>query len=130
MTDEKVSAKTADEIARFAGLLRHPLRVRLMRALAATGPSSATVLSDQLGDVSVGDCHYHLKTLREGGVIKLVDSRSVRGATERIYRLAPRTRTTRGATHLRQFIDEVMPTSPDNRAPIAGAALINERHEG
>ncbi len=110
MTSTNLSIKAADEIARLAGLLNHPLRVRLLHALAA-GPGSATVLSAQLGDVSVGDCHYHLKTLKDGGAIKLARSRSVRGATERVYRLVPMKRTTGGAMQLRDFIDAVLPST-------------------
>lgn len=119
MTSTNASVKAADEIARIASLLNHPLRIRMMLALATTGPSSATVLSTQLGDVTVGDCHYHLTTLKNGGVIKLTRSRSVRGATERIYRLTPRKRATREATQLRDFIDVVMPTrgGSDGGAP-------------
>lgn len=98
-----------------------------MLALVTTGPSSATVLSVQLGDVTVSDCHYHLRKLRDGGVIKLVRSRSVRGATERVYRLAPRTRATQGATHLRHFIDVVMATKISAGSPVI-AAPVNRRH--
>lgn len=105
-----VNVKLANEIAWFASLLDHPLRVRLMFALATTGPSSATGLSVQLGDVTLYDCHYHLTKLRKGGAIKLVRSRPVRGATERVYRLAPRPRTMRAAMHLRDFMDVVLPT--------------------
>lgn len=102
----------------------HPLRIRLMLALSATGPSSATVLAVQLGDVTVGDCHYHLTKLKDGGAIKLVRSRPVRGATERVYRLAPRPRVARGAAHLRHFIEMVMPTTTS-----AGSApVVHARH--
>jgi DNA-binding transcriptional ArsR family regulator len=104
LTATNVSVETADEIARLATLLSHPLRVRLMTALGTVGSGSATTFSGQFGDVSVGDCHYHLKALRKGGVIDLVQSRAVRGATERVYRLTPRSRW-RGAHHLRHLID-------------------------
>ena len=129
MTSANASVETADEIARLASLLNHPLRIRLMLALATTGPSSATVLSLQLGDVTVGDCHYHLTTLRDGGIIKLVRSRSVRGATERVYRLAPRKRTTGGATQLRDFIDLVMPTMISAASTPEIAVAVNRRHD-
>jgi predicted ArsR family transcriptional regulator len=85
----ELDAETAQGIADWARLLNHPLRVRLMAALATTGPGSATSFSDQFGDASVGDCHYHLKELRKGGAIELARSRQVRGATERVYRLTP-----------------------------------------
>lgn len=123
MTSANVSAESAEEIARLAFLLNHPLRIRLLLALAATGPSSATVLSAQLGDVTVGDCHYHLTKLKDGGIIKLVYSRAVRGATERVYRLAPRRRASQGAMHLRDFIDVVVSTTISaGSAPVVAAA--------
>lgn len=128
MTSANASVKTAEETARLASLLGHPLRIRLMLALATNGPSSATLLSVQLGDVTVGDCHYHLTTLKDGGVIKLVRSRSVRGATERVYRLAPQTRATRRATHLRHLMDVVMPTTISAESTSAVAETVNRRH--
>lgn len=114
-----VSVKAAEAIARLASLLSHPLRVRLMAALATEGPGSATSFSDHFGDVSVGDCHYHLTALRNGGVIELVRSRQVRGATERIYRLRPRSRW-RGAQYFRPFIDVLLPPNYGRSATPAG----------
>ncbi len=105
-----MSVKTATEIARLAKLLGHPLRVRLMTALAVDGSGSATLFSGRFGDVTVGDCHYHLKALRDGGFIELARSRQVRGATERVYRLVPRSRQ-RGARNLRDVIDLLLPAT-------------------
>lgn len=116
MTGVLPTSSPATEAALFAKLLSHPVRIRLMLALAATGTSSATMLSVQLGDVTVGDCHYHLTKLKDGGAIKLVRSRPVRGATERVYRLAPRPRVAQGAMYLRHFIDVSMPAvQPSHR---------------
>lgn len=129
LTSANVSVKAADEIARLASLLNHPLRIRLMLALATTGPSSATALSVQLGGVTVGDCHYHLMTLRDGGAIKLIRSRAVRGATERVYRLAPQTQATRGAKHLRHFIDLIMPTTISAESAPLVETPVNRRRE-
>lgn len=97
-------ATTAHEVAEWATLLRHPLRIRLMAALATTGPGSATFFSSQFGDASVGDCHYHLTTLRKAGAVELARSRPVRGATERVYRLTPRYRWS-SARHLRELLE-------------------------
>lgn len=108
MTGELISASTAKAIARLAALLDHPVRVRLLAALATEGPGSATAFSDRFGDVSVGDCHYHLTALRDGGVIELIRSRQVRGATERVYRLRPQSHW-RGAPQLRVFVDLLLP---------------------
>jgi DNA-binding transcriptional ArsR family regulator len=100
-----INFETAQEIAEWADLLGHPLRVRLLTALATTGPGSATSFSGQFGDASVGDCHYHLRTLREAGAIELTRSRAVRGATERVYRLTPQLRWKSTQRQLREFLD-------------------------
>lgn len=122
MTSAKSRAEAADEIARLARLFSHPVRIRLMLALADAGTSSATVLSGQLGDVTVGDCHYHLTRLKDGGAVKLVRSRPVRGATERVYRLAPRPHLARGATHLGNLMAVLMPmTTVAANTPEVGA---------
>ena len=113
-----VSPETADEVAQMARLLSHPLRVRLLTALAASGPGSPTTFSGRFGDASVGDCHYHLKTLRGAGVVELAHSRPVRGVTEQIYRLTPRSRWRGMAEQLRRTLDVLLPTP---RTPLRGA---------
>jgi predicted ArsR family transcriptional regulator len=87
-----LSAEDAAAVAQLASLFGHPLRIRLVTALASRGTGSATSFSQKFGDVSVGDCHYHLTALQKGGVIELIRTRKVRGATERVYRLVPRDR--------------------------------------
>jgi DNA-binding transcriptional ArsR family regulator len=119
LTSATVSVGTAAEIARLAHLFSHPLRVRLVTALAADGRGSATTFSDQFGDVTVGDCHYHLKALRGGGVIELAHSRRIRGATERVYRLAPQSRW-RGVQHLWQFFGVILPEMETDSTPRRG----------
>ena len=100
-----LDAKTAEGVAEWASLLNHPLRVRLITALAG-GPGSATKFAAQFGDTNVGDCHYHLKELKAGKVIELARSRPVRGATERVYRLTPRSRSRwEEARRLRGLLD-------------------------
>jgi DNA-binding transcriptional ArsR family regulator len=124
LTSANASIESAEDIARLASVLNHPLRIRLLLALAASGLGSATVLSIQLGDVSVGDCHYHLTTLEDGGFIKLARSRSVRGATERVYRLAPWDLATK---RLRDFIDVAMPATISAGSAPAVATAANRR---
>lgn len=102
-----MSLKNAGEIARLANLLGHPLRIRLLKALADSGPGSATMFSGQFGDATVGDCHYHLKALKRGGMVELDHSRAVRGVTERIYRLTP-SRWQGTGDQLRHLLDAVL----------------------
>lgn len=117
-----VSMEAADEAARFARALGHPLRVRLLTALATIGPGSPTMFSGRFGDTSVGDCHYHLKTLRTAGLADLSHSRPVRGVTERVYRLTPRSAWQGAAGHLLEALDVLMPTTsigdhPSHKTP-------------
>lgn len=128
MTSGTLSAEAAAEVAELANLLGHPLRVRLMTALAVDGSGSATVFSGQFGDVTVGDCHYHLTALRDGGVVKLVHSRQVRGATERIYRLNPRSRCR--AQQLRHFIDLLLTATNSPERETAGVGVSLDHGDG
>jgi len=123
LTSATVSVKAAAEIARLATVLGHPLRVRLVTALETDGAGSATTFSGQFGDVTVGDCHYHLKALKDEGVVELVHSRQVRGATERVYRLAPPSRWP-GAQPLRDFVDLLLPAAslPERNPAPTGVA--------
>ena len=74
---------------RLAIALGHPLRVRILSALIA-GEGSATTLSRQFGDVSVGDVSYHLGVLADDcELIERVRAQQVRGALESFFRLKP-----------------------------------------
>ncbi len=63
--------------------LSHPLRQRLLLAL---GRGSATIsqLSVALGSQK-GNVAHHLKVLREAGMVRVVETRQVRGGTEQYY---------------------------------------------
>jgi predicted ArsR family transcriptional regulator len=113
LTKAALSVEDANEIAGLASLLSHPLRARLLTALATTGPGSATLFSGRFGDATVGDCHYHLKVLRKDGVVELDHSRPVRGVTERVYRLARPSRLP-GALPLRHFADLLLAAAAGN----------------
>lgn len=76
-------------IQRLGIALGHPLRIRILSALVA-GEGSATSLSHQFGDVSVGDVFYHLGVLADDcELLECVRSRRVRGAFENFFRLRP-----------------------------------------
>ncbi|MGW3148327.1 MULTISPECIES: ArsR/SmtB family transcription factor [Streptomyces] len=64
--------------------LAHPLRQRLLFALTHR---SATIsqLAVRLG-VAKGSVGHHLKVLREAGLVRIVETRRVRGGTEQYYR--------------------------------------------
>jgi DNA-binding transcriptional ArsR family regulator len=85
----KKAGDSSTPIRRLAIALGHPLRVRILSALVA-GEGSATTLSRQFGDVTVGDVSYHLGVLADDcELIELARSQQVRGALENFYRLSP-----------------------------------------
>ncbi len=66
--------------------LGHPLRHRLLFAL---GPEAATIsqLATALGTAK-GNVAHHLGVLRDAGMVRVVETRKVRGGTEQYYRRA------------------------------------------
>jgi DNA-binding transcriptional ArsR family regulator len=64
--------------------LAHPLRVRILRILDEQ-TASPRELAEQLG-APLGNVSYHVRTLAQLGLIKLVRRRQRRGAVEHYYR--------------------------------------------
>ncbi|MFB8004034.1 helix-turn-helix domain-containing protein [Nocardia sp. NPDC056000] len=70
-------------------LLLHPVRLRLIHALAGGRLRTAGELCERLPDVPRTSVYRHLGLLTEGGMLEIGDERRVRGAVERSYRLRP-----------------------------------------
>lgn len=70
-------------------LLLHPVRLRIIHALAGGRLRSAGELCERLPDVPRTSVYRHLGLLMEGGMLEIGDERRVRGAVERSYRLRP-----------------------------------------
>jgi DNA-binding transcriptional ArsR family regulator len=76
---------------RLARAETHPIRVAVIEKLSADpreGGWSPNLLSRELG-VPLGDAAYHVKKLRDAGLLVLVGTRQRRGALEHFYALAP-----------------------------------------
>ena len=73
---------------RYIKALSHPLRVRIL-AILEERAASPVKLADLL-DASLGVVAYHVRTLEQLGLIKLVRTNQVRGAVEHHYRAQPR----------------------------------------
>jgi DNA-binding transcriptional ArsR family regulator len=71
--------------------LRHPLRRRILRAMADRTPISPRELADALEE-PLSSVSYHVRVLAENGVVKEVRRRQVRGATQHFYRWALKTK--------------------------------------
>ncbi len=67
-------------------LLLHPVRLRIVQALAGRS-GTPLELVERLGDVPQATLYRHLNQLEAGGLIEVVDTRQVRGGTERTYRV-------------------------------------------
>jgi DNA-binding transcriptional ArsR family regulator len=68
-------------------LILHPVRMRIVTALAAGAPSTAAELAERLGDVPPATLYRHLNVMWRGGILEVADERRVRGATERRFAL-------------------------------------------
>ncbi|MGF1427632.1 ArsR/SmtB family transcription factor [Kitasatospora sp. LaBMicrA B282] len=69
----------------------HPVRHRLINVLRQR-PATLRQLADAL-QLPKGTVGYHVKTLREAGLVVLAESRQVRGGTEQYFALASRSFT-------------------------------------
>ncbi len=70
-------------------LILHPVRMRILLALAGGGPATAGEIAEGLPDIPPATLYRHLNVLRRGGVLAVAEERKVRGATERRYVLHP-----------------------------------------
>src|SRR2546425_5547851 len=68
--------------------LAHPLRLRLLEAFAL-GRRTTMQVAAQLGEPPTR-LYHHVNALERAGILKLVDTRQVRGATEKYFELATR----------------------------------------
>ena len=68
--------------------LSHPVRARALTVLNQRVASPSELAADQ--EEAVGYVAYHVRVLHEMGMIELVNTRQVRGATEHFYRSTAR----------------------------------------
>ena len=91
--------KSTTQVDALAAIVTHPLRRRIWYAIDER-PLSPRELADLLHE-PVNDVAYHVRVLRDLGVIELAGTRPVRGATQHFYRadppLASEQRGSRGA---------------------------------
>ena len=71
-----------------ADLLLHPIRLRVIQALAGGRRMSPAELGEALGDVPQASLYRHIRRLAEAGVLVVVDERPARGTPQRVYALA------------------------------------------
>jgi DNA-binding transcriptional ArsR family regulator len=69
---------------RWLRAISHPIRIRLL-AMLEEEPASPVILASKL-DQPLGTIAYHVRTLYDLGLLKLVSTRQRRGATEHYYK--------------------------------------------
>lgn len=80
-------------VARLFGNFAHPLRLRVLLALEHE-TLSPTELAQRFG-VSVSALAYHVRALRDAGLLELVDTRLAGGSVQSFYGLSDRGRAYR-----------------------------------
>lgn len=77
--------KAKAQVESLAAIVTHPLRRRIWYAMAEQRPISPRELADILRE-PVNDVAYHVRRLRDLGIIELAGTQPVRGATQHFYR--------------------------------------------
>src|SRR5580658_5345616 len=68
-----------------AGLLLHPVRLRIVQAFLGDRALTTSALAAELSDVPAASLYRHVARLVDAGVLSVVAERRVRGAVERTY---------------------------------------------
>jgi DNA-binding transcriptional ArsR family regulator len=100
--------------------LAHPLRMQMIE-LFAEQPRTAKQVAQALGQPPTR-LYHHVATLERAGLLRLCETRAVRGATEKYYAVTQNAARTAGSSALRES------TSEDRRA-IAATLLDRARDE-
>ena len=90
--------------------LAHPLRLRLLEAFAQ-GRRTTMQVATQMGEPPTR-LYHHVNALERAGILKLVDTRQVRGTTEKYFELARKQIGSMRGEHLTEA----------SRASLAGVA--------
>ena len=98
--------------------LAHPLRLRLVEAFAL-GRRTTMQVAVQIGEPPTR-LYHHVNALERAGILKLVDTRQVRGTTEKYFELATRRLGTMRGEHITD-------RSRASLAAIAGAVFDEAR---
>ena len=75
-----------------ADLVLHPIRIRILMALAGEHRTSQQ-LADDLRDIPQATLYRHIARLAKAGIIEVAEVRQVRGAVEKVFTLYERTTT-------------------------------------
>ncbi|MEZ4384906.1 MAG: helix-turn-helix domain-containing protein [Nannocystaceae bacterium] len=83
---ETLSLSIIIESMRRSRLILHPVRLRILQALAS-GEHTTHALDERLADVPKSSIYRHLRLLVRAGLVDVAQTRRIRGVEERSYRL-------------------------------------------
>lgn len=76
-----------DHTKELLDTMLHPVRMRVMMALAGSQGMTPQQISEQLSDVPQATLYRHINRLAGAGLLQLVEERPVRGTLEKVYAL-------------------------------------------
>lgn len=96
-------------------LLIHPVRLRIIQALGQERLTTQD-LGDRLPDIPLSSLYRHLRLLRRGEVLDVVEKRLVNGIEEKVYAVT-------GRTHLNR--DEMAELTPEEHRKYFATYLLS-----
>lgn len=78
---------TKDTTKELLDNMLHPVRMRVLMALAGSAGMTPQQLAEQLNDVPQATLYRHINRLAKAGLLQVTDERPVRGTLEKVYAL-------------------------------------------
>jgi DNA-binding transcriptional ArsR family regulator len=78
---------TKDKTKEILDNMLHPVRMRVLMALAGSPGMTPLQIVEQLSDVPQATLYRHINRLVKAGLLQVVDERPVRGTLEKVYAL-------------------------------------------
>jgi DNA-binding transcriptional ArsR family regulator len=120
-------SKFLDISVEQAKLLGSAQRVKIITALVDTAKTSKQV-ADELGE-SPGSIHYHIQKLHEGGLIDLVNTRTVGGIVEKYYQSKAKWFNTKGANMIDPVLADGYEATSATKVSLRMQLLPEQREE-
>jgi DNA-binding transcriptional ArsR family regulator len=76
-----------NEAKKILDLILHPVRLRILVALAGGKGMTPLQIADQLRDIPQASLYRHISRMLKLKVLKVVEERPVRGTMEKVYAL-------------------------------------------
>lgn len=95
-----------DTTKQILDAMLHPVRMRVLMALAGSPGMTPMQIADLLDDVPQATLYRHIQRLAKAGLLRQVEERPVRGTLEKVYALNQTSKTTLGPEGFEQLSKE------------------------